>query len=161
MKRGARLGVLLGILGLSLVACARCSGIGGPPPNVRLSSFDAGAREAPRASEGCGRPRPASATSHDVIEAPEPNGEKRARSYELVVPADYDPRHPYPLVFAFHGSGGDGSGFGVTRSSRPCRTTASSPSTPTRSSGACGETTSLRTGGSRRTCLSSMASWHA
>lgn len=111
MRRGARLGFLLAVLCLSLVAYARCVGVGGPPPEVHLSSFDAGTREAPRPSQGCGRTGPASATSHDVIESPEPDGQKRKRSYELVLPAHYDPRHAYPLVVAFHGSGGNGSGF--------------------------------------------------
>jgi poly(3-hydroxybutyrate) depolymerase len=32
-----------------------------------------------------------------------------ARTYELSIPAEYDPATPYPVVFAFHGRGGDGA----------------------------------------------------
>lgn len=32
------------------------------------------------------------------------------RTYVLSLPADYDPSHAYPLVFAFHGLGNDGAG---------------------------------------------------
>lgn len=33
----------------------------------------------------------------------------QARTYGLTVPADYDPNHAYPLVFAWHGLGGSGA----------------------------------------------------
>jgi poly(3-hydroxybutyrate) depolymerase len=37
------------------------------------------------------------------------------RTYVLHLPAGYDPNHPYPVVFLFHGTGGSGAMFDYTR----------------------------------------------
>jgi poly(3-hydroxybutyrate) depolymerase len=52
-------------------------------------------------SSGCGLSPDGIATSLDVA------GE--ARTFELYLPADYDPDRSYPLIYALHGLGGDGS----------------------------------------------------
>lgn len=50
-------------------------------------------------SPGCGSEPPATGRySIDV--------DGIAREYELAVPADYDPQHPYPVIFAWHWLGG-------------------------------------------------------
>lgn len=55
-------------------------------------------------SEGCGVTQEAGAQDRTlVIEGVD-------RHYKVVVPPEYDPANPYPVVFAWHGRGGDGAG---------------------------------------------------
>ncbi|MCY1007192.1 hypothetical protein OV079_16840 [Nannocystis pusilla] len=51
----------------------------------------------------CGQPPPFTGVMAQKIEAA-----GIERDYDLVIPADYDPDHAYPLVFAWHGRGGNG-----------------------------------------------------
>jgi poly(3-hydroxybutyrate) depolymerase len=55
-------------------------------------------------SSGCGNTNASTGVSNGSIQA---NGE--ARTFVLSVPSGYDPNTPYPLVFAWHGAGGDGA----------------------------------------------------
>lgn len=66
------------------------SGSGEPPPPPNLTP-------------GCG-----TAPSGDVLDGVITIRDE-ARSYLIEVPADYDPNVPYPIVFGFHGDGGDSS----------------------------------------------------
>ena len=52
-------------------------------------------------SEGCGEDPTGIAQSLEVA------GENR--TFELYLPADYDPAYAYPLIFAWHGGGGTGT----------------------------------------------------
>lgn len=51
----------------------------------------------------CGQPPPFTGVMAQKIEAA-----GMERDFDLVIPADYDPNHAYPLVFAWHGRGGNG-----------------------------------------------------
>jgi polyhydroxybutyrate depolymerase len=55
-------------------------------------------------SGGCGMPAPFAGAMEQTLEI-----EGVERSYILVVPDGYDPAQAYPLVFAWHGRGGDAS----------------------------------------------------
>lgn len=51
----------------------------------------------------CGQPPPFAGVMAQKIEAA-----GMERDFDLVIPADYDPNRAYPLVFAWHGRGGNG-----------------------------------------------------
>ncbi|MCY1058238.1 hypothetical protein [Nannocystis sp. SCPEA4] len=51
----------------------------------------------------CGQPPPFTGAMPQTIDAA-----GMQRDYDLVIPADYDPNTAYPLVFAWHGRGGNG-----------------------------------------------------
>ena len=51
----------------------------------------------------CGQPPPFTGVMPQTIEAA-----GQQRDYDLAIPADYDPDTAYPLVFAWHGRGGNG-----------------------------------------------------
>lgn len=53
---------------------------------------------APKASAGCGKPKPATLPTTIATEG-------RQGTVILSVPEAYDPQKPYPLVFGFHGAG--------------------------------------------------------
>src|SRR5690606_24862323 len=84
------------------------SATGGAGPD---DESDAGGR-----SDGCGQASPASGE----FEQRELEVERETRIFHLLVPDSYDPDRAYPLVFRFHGSGGDGlsGGLGIEFSSR-------------------------------------------
>lgn len=55
-------------------------------------------------SPGCGRPAESGARAQKVTALGKP------RAYTVVVPSAYQPKTPYPIVFALHGNGGNASG---------------------------------------------------
>lgn len=68
----------------------------------------------PVASTGCGRlpmVRPGTTAQLSVAVPPASAAGARTRRFWLHVPARYAPRHPAPLVLAFHGAGGTGPGM--------------------------------------------------
>jgi poly(3-hydroxybutyrate) depolymerase len=60
-------------------------------------------RAMPVKSEGCGRP--GVHTGESTLKSTDGTG--RSRSYLIRIPADYDLSRPYPLIFVFHGAGGN------------------------------------------------------
>lgn len=67
--------------------------------NVTLDS-NTSSKNPPGPSAGCGK-TPTLASGSRTIQSGSDN-----RSYMLRIPAGYDNKHPYPLVFAFHWNGG-------------------------------------------------------
>jgi poly(3-hydroxybutyrate) depolymerase len=67
-------------------------------------SGGSGAAGGSAASTGCGQTGAATGVNNETIQAA-----GKQRSYILSVPSGYDPDTPYPLVFAWHGRGGDGA----------------------------------------------------
>lgn len=63
----------------------------------------AAGRAMPVKSSGCGRPGVHAGES--TLQSTDGTG--RSRSYLIRIPADYDPSRPYPLIFVFHGAGGN------------------------------------------------------
>jgi len=61
---------------------------------------------APAMSAGCGKAAPLSVASQQTVMI-----DSAVRSYLLVPPTPYDGNTPYPVVFAYHGSGGSGANF--------------------------------------------------
>jgi polyhydroxybutyrate depolymerase len=59
-------------------------------------------------SPGCGRAAKAGAQGRKVAALGKP------RAYTVVVPNDYHPKTPYPVVFALHGNGGNANGARVS-----------------------------------------------
>lgn len=59
---------------------------------------------APQGSPGCGKPGASGAHAQHVVALGKP------RAYTLVVPAGYQPKTPYPVVFGLHGNGGSAAG---------------------------------------------------
>jgi polyhydroxybutyrate depolymerase len=59
----------------------------------------------PIGSPGCGRP-----AAHPGVSTQHVQALGRDRAYTLVVPEGYAPQTPYPLVFVFHGGGGNAAG---------------------------------------------------
>jgi polyhydroxybutyrate depolymerase len=64
-----------------------------------------GTTGAPAGSPGCGKPAPHPGVSTQHVQAL-----GRDRVYTLVVPEGYAPQTTYPLVFVFHGGGGNAAG---------------------------------------------------
>lgn len=102
MRRGA----LAAVAALAFAACDRCDPGPAAPTSVRFDGIDAGERPPPSPSAGCRREAGAAPALEGTVEI-----EGAARRYELALPARYDPARPYPLVLAFHGSGGNGVSF--------------------------------------------------
>ena len=106
----ARLGVLLAVLALCLAALWRI----GPrvlpaAPRAELphGAVDAGPTPPPLPSLGCGHtPDGGTRDRSDFVMV---DGQRR--KYLVVLPRGYVPTRPYPLLFAFHGSGGNGEGY--------------------------------------------------
>lgn len=105
-----RVGVLLATLALLVAALARVSPRilpAAPRAELPKGAWDPGPLPAPRPSTGCGRIPDGGARelrSELVVEG-------ETRKVLVTLPRGYDPRRPYPLLFAFHGSGGDGPGY--------------------------------------------------
>jgi polyhydroxybutyrate depolymerase len=116
---GRHLGRLAGILALSVLgACAR--GEGEDPSaeapltqDPKASADPTDPSTAPRGkdsapekatgtpSEGCSKGKPGEQRGLSI------NVRGSQRAYDLSVPSSYDAKKSYPLVFAFHGGGGD------------------------------------------------------
>ena len=115
----------LAVAVLSAVALTACSasqparhhpaGPGPQQPGARaLLGAPARVIDAPVSSTGCqARPgvRPGTTARLLVAVPPASAAGRRTRSYWLHVPASYRPGRPVPLVLAFHGAGGTGSGM--------------------------------------------------
>lgn len=89
---------------------ARESSTSGMADAETASIPDANAqRNGPEASAGCGSPAAGGeGYVRHVLEL-----EDLEREYFLWLPADYDPDHPYPLIFRWHGAGGNGVSGGL------------------------------------------------
>ena len=86
---------------LFYIAGALLLGIGAAIGVARLNSAT-NVSSVPGRASGCGFP---AATGSVNLTAKD--GENRTRSYQIQVPSDYDPGHPYALTFVFHGAGGN------------------------------------------------------
>jgi polyhydroxybutyrate depolymerase len=79
------------------------------PASVPASSPSSSATPEPNiataAAPGCGKPAQSGPHAEKVSALGKP------RTYTLVVPARYQPKTPYPIVFALHGNGGNASGI--------------------------------------------------
>jgi polyhydroxybutyrate depolymerase len=102
-----RLTLFLACLLLAAAACGDDADGGGSDATVSADSgvdTDAGADTGVTGdggvNGGCGQDPTTIATTLDV------GGQ--LRSFVVWVPDDYDPNHTYPLIFAWHGLGGDG-----------------------------------------------------
>jgi polyhydroxybutyrate depolymerase len=73
-----------------------------PPVTTGTTTDQPPATSGPPAGP-CGQPPPFTGVMAQTIEAA-----GLERDYDLAIPADYDPDHAYPLVFAWHGRGGNG-----------------------------------------------------
>lgn len=71
--------------------------------STTTSSSSAAASTTGEPAGPCGQPPPFTGAMAQKIEAAGLD-----RRFDLVIPADYDPDRPYPLVFAWHGRGGSG-----------------------------------------------------
>lgn len=85
--------------------------VGGSSGAPGSSSGDGGSSGAPGTpTAGCGAAPAQSGFANGLsIQV-----DGQARTYALFVPTSYDPKKPYPLVFAFHGDGGSGAGIRTT-----------------------------------------------
>ena len=75
---------------------------GGRDAQPRDAQVGRDAQSAPDAgpvTSGCGTPRTSGTTTEMITVA------GTARTYQLVIPNNYDPNRQYPLVFGFHGQG--------------------------------------------------------
>lgn len=101
---------LAAALGLLAIATRHdaCDHLAALPRSVVLPAFDAGPPRPARASAGCSA---SPAVPADGALARTLSDGTELRTYQIVLPAHYDPRRPYPLVLSFHGSGGNGDGF--------------------------------------------------
>ena len=91
-----------------------------PPPAVTgpaagaLTAEPGRLIDQPVSSSGCGHQplvRPGTTALQRVSVPPAAAAGARQRMFWLHVPVDYRPGHPVPLVLAFHGSGGTGTGM--------------------------------------------------
>jgi polyhydroxybutyrate depolymerase len=103
------------VTGLALVACARPTGVERVEREAAvavapaLDSVPLAARSA-----GCGLP----AQAHGEFAARSVRVGNLERSYHVRLPDGYDPARAYPVVFRWHGAGGDGlaGGLGIESS---------------------------------------------
>lgn len=81
---------------------------GTTPPVTTPPGSSSGTPGTPTA--GCGAPAKQSGFASGLTV----QVEGKARTYALFVPPSYDPNKAYPLVFGFHGDGGNGAGIRST-----------------------------------------------
>jgi polyhydroxybutyrate depolymerase len=74
-------------------------------PGFPAAGGDPSLNAAAASSPGCGKPPTKTGASAQRV-----NALGRDRAYTLVVPDNYAPSTPYPLVFVLHGSGGNAAG---------------------------------------------------
>ncbi len=76
---------------------------GTPDPTAADSSSTSGEPIPPNLTPGCGTP-----ATGDVLDGVI-NVDGEDRTYLIEIPEGYDPNTPYPIIFGFHGDGGDSS----------------------------------------------------
>lgn len=114
-----RAGLGLGALVLVLVTCGACGSSstgGGVGPGDPDGGTDGGGDETGTTPEGGVVPDPTpgcgvSGVKKGFVGSQSITVAGAKRTYELYVPDSYDGKKTYPLVFVFHGDGGDGAGI--------------------------------------------------
>jgi polyhydroxybutyrate depolymerase len=87
--------------GTTFVPMADTGNDSGTNPDAESDTGNDGGSET--GSAGCGGDSTGLAQSLEVGD--------QTRTFDLYIPADYDPARAYPLVFGLHGGGGTGAGF--------------------------------------------------
>jgi poly(3-hydroxybutyrate) depolymerase len=96
-------GAIIGFLGIAAVVTLAGGASAANPASPALPALHDAAQSA-----GCGRQAvPAGEVPLKSTEGKSTDGKGRPRTYLIHMPAGYDASRPYPLIFVFHGSGGN------------------------------------------------------